>query len=220
MLGTGSLTAEKAVKGEGLAAAASCVGPACQAPTSSLPTSEESAPWPSIFVREHFERIPNSELGVLLTPSLDAVYATLPPPQVSRALMAQYEREVYFRALGVHLPTFLHECEQLYACVNDQQRNHIDPAWFALYFSIIAVTAQSITEDDKDFLEYAACPAIPQQRASALWFDASRICLQNSDAIHRPQLRGIQTMIYYDSLLSVGSSFYLPPSMWSCACKV
>ena len=79
----------------------------------------------------------------------------------------------------------LDEVEQFYSACEHGPVGEIDPAWVGKYCAMLALAAQTITEDDRDKSEWAESKVIRKGSASALWFDAARICLNNADVVVR-----------------------------------
>ena len=158
--------------------------------------------WPSIFSTPESSPLqtiaspsnPLSNLDHLLFPSLEPIYECLPPPSVSAELLRMFYQEVYWFCPCFHWPSFLVECDQLYACRTDHDRSKIDPAWLALYLGVLSVSTALLTDDSYNHNRktLANVPRVADGTASGMWFSACRVALMRADWIGKPQVRVLQ----------------------------
>ena len=215
---------------------------ACEHGGTSSFVVQRATPFPSIYVKEMPPRAPQSDLSDSLAPSMRPVYDNLPTVAVSRALMQRYEREVHFRGALPALYAVLIRQSSSATCrrcltrsSNSTRRASTARSARSIRHGSASTARCSHSRRRRSTRTTATSPNGPSPRRSArarlrlcgstrrgsacttrmpwcvLWLRGIALIRQ-----HRPQIRCIQTLLYFDALLSLGASFYLPPSrQWS-----
>ncbi|PVI00134.1 hypothetical protein DM02DRAFT_593251 [Periconia macrospinosa] len=116
---------------------------------------------------------------------------------------------------AIEYPQMSDECDGfLHSLEQGTLVHHADPAWLAVYFSILSSAALMISEEDSQSI-------LPDPKGlSRNWYDAAIFCLHRADFMRVASIRSVQAIAILGMSFNNWGDLNLGQHMWGCALRI